>query len=293
VNSGFNDDAGAQNLAVVLPNKDAARLQRHRALAVGISLLVVVAIIVVGVLYGNRSGRHASTAKLSANATLSLPFTHKPKLVSVRLPLLVCSTTNGIPSAQPASLPSSVAVMLPANFSGRLNVYSDNQGILRLLAPQGWDCVASIGADGSGTLQIAPPNEQNFQMGHLSAGSTLQEIAASETGACVGCAEAQACPLFESASTAYQQNIGAICPTTPPPGEKTTPVGNHVVRFFDPSGIAGDGSPSGGVDPAVGAMTYNANSNNGSWTETCVLPSKRHGICSAVINSFVDSYGPR
>ncbi|KJF17452.1 hypothetical protein [Acidithrix ferrooxidans] len=265
---------------------------KRRLLVLGSALLIALTV-VVGVLVGERGMAHTN-AQGSSTPTASLaPTSHQSNLVSVNLPLLVCRTTNGVSSAKPANLPSTVDVMLPSGFSGRLDVYSDNQGIMELPTPKGWGCIASIGADGSGTLEIAPPNQPKVYTGALAASSTVQEISASETSACVGCTLGQACPLFETAAVAYQADFGQSCPTAAPREEGMTSVGSNVVEFTDPPGISGDGSPSGGVNSAIGAMTYNPNTNDGSWAETCVLPASQHAICFAIVSNFVASYGSK
>ena len=63
----------------------------------------------------------------------------------------------------------------------------------------------------------------------------------------------------------------------------------RVVR--GPTGVIGDGNPSGGANTAEGEITYNSSSNNGWWVETCTLPASMAKICVATISIFNINYG--
>jgi hypothetical protein len=75
--------------------------------------------------------------------------------------------------------------------------------------------------------------------------------------------------------------------------EVTQVITQGVMGFEDPPGIAGDGNPSGGHHPANGVMTYYPQSDYGSWFETCTVPDSQRALCTAVLNSFVSSYGQK
>lgn len=206
-------------------------------------------------------------------------------LVSVQLPLNVCKTSVGDASETPAQMPASIETKISSRYSGKLAFYSDDEGLIEVLAPAGWKCSAGIGADGSSSVYVSPPSGAN------SAGSTLEAISASQTSACVGCRETLACPLFASAAKAYLSAYIQVCPTTRPPFELVTTINGHVVEFTDPPGVNGDASPSGGAYPALGVMTYfGGQESAGSWTETCVLPPAENSMCKAVIGNFESRY---
>jgi hypothetical protein len=206
-------------------------------------------------------------------------------VVSLQLPLKVCKTSVGDTSETPAKMPASIRATIPSRFSGKLAFYSDDEGLIEVMAPVGWKCSAGIGADGSSSVYVAPPSGAN------SAGSTLEAISASQTSACVGCREKVACPLFASAAKAYLSAYIQVCPTTRPPFEVVTTINGHVVEFTDPPGVNGDASPSGGAYPARGVMTYFGGPESaGSWTETCVLPPANTSMCKAVIGNFESRY---
>lgn len=208
-------------------------------------------------------------------------------LVSVQLPLNVCKTSVGDASEVPAILPADVRVKIARGASTQLAFYSDNEGLIEVLAPTGWKCSAGIGADGSSSLYVSP-------LGLNSDGPSTESVSASQTSACVGCRESLACPLFVSAAKDYLRSYLQACPTTRPPAELVTKINRHVVEFTDPPGVNGDGSPSGGVYPARGVMTYfDDPSSDGSWTETCLLPTPDRSVCTAIVGNFVTRYGAR
>jgi hypothetical protein len=70
-------------------------------------------------------------------------------------------------------------------------------------------------------------------------------------------------------------------------------IGVGVMSFEDPPGVAGDGIPSGGQNPAHGVMTYHPPNDAGSWLETCTLPNTDRLICNAALNTFVAWYGQK
>lgn len=169
-------------------------------------------------------------------------------------------------------------------------MYVDEQGDMKLLGPSGWVCNADFGADGSGGVSVYPTGE-TLPTGPLPSNSTIEAIVGSETSACVGCRELQACPLFASAAADYQNDYQTTCTSTPPSGESVEPIESGVVGFLDPSGISGSGNPSGGAYPANGVMTYHSGNDNGSWLDTCTLPYSQQALCTAVLNNFAQTYG--
>jgi hypothetical protein len=246
---------------------------------------LLLAVLAVGIVVANSHG--IPHKKISRTVTNTVPSTG---LSAVSFPLLVCNTTHGTSGIAPASLPATVTEMVPATYSSGLVAYTDDLGIMKVLAPKGWACLGGIGANGSAAIQVVPPG-QNVFGGMLKAGSTVQEISASETSACVGCAESQACPLFTTAAHDYQTNYQSACPTNAPTDESINFITSHLVSFTDPPNVSGDASPSGGAYEARGVMTYDSSSHNGSYMETCVLPPTLSSLCSAILAGFGTSYG--
>lgn len=235
-----------------------------------------------------------ATTKASAattNTTTQSPSPSPTALESATLPLVACPTSYGVdPSPTPAALPSSTTESVPADLATQVTVYTDEQGNMKLLAPTGWVCNANFGADGSGGVTITPTGE-TLPSGQLSQGSTVEAIVGSETSACVQCREGQACPLFATAAADYEQDYQMTCPSEKPGEESSEPIEDGVVGFLDPPGVAGDAYPSGGEYPANAVMTYHSGNENGSWLDTCTLPYSQQALCTAVLNSFANTYG--
>jgi Domain of unknown function (DUF4850) len=231
---------------------------------------------------------------LAISLTLALRNVHieisSNNLVSVQLPLNVCKTSVGDSSETPVSLPTSVKVDVPKSSASKLALYSDDEGVIEVLAPTGWTCSALVGADGSSSVTVQPAGLPATP----SPVTAAEEVRAAQTSACVGCRESLACPLFIDAATDYLQQFQQRCPSRRPTSERLTTISPHVVHFTDPPGIKGDGDPSGGKYAAMGVMTYYDDlASEGSWTETCVLPPSDRSTCTAILDNFESKYGKR
>ena len=240
----------------------------------------------------------ATSSATSAQAPSATPIASTESAAAAVVPVIVCQTTFGItPPPAPKAQPASLTVSAPASRGGELAVYTDSQGLMRLLAPRGWSCSAQYGADGSGGVAVYPAGEHipsAWGAGwQLSTSSPVQAVFGSQTSACVGCAEGQACALFPSAAKDFMSHFGRPCPGIRPATETTTQLSAGVAAFTDPAGVSGDGNPSGGRYPADGVMTYYREHTPGSWTETCTLPPADKDLCTTALNYFVNSYGTR
>ncbi len=185
---------------------------------------------------------------------------------------------------------------MPQAVAGRLAIYTDQSGYVKLLAPAGWICRAEYGADGSGGVAVFPSGEtapsSAFGGGwKLTPTSRTEAVVGSQTGGCAGCAVAQACPLFPAAASSYVAEFEQPCPQSRPDFEAVENLNAETVAFMDPSGRAGDGEPSGGLDGANGVMLYDAHGATGSWLDTCTLPPADVALCTAALNTFVGWYG--
>lgn len=233
----------------------------------------------------------------ATSTTSSPPANSTTTLVTLSVPVVTCPTTFGTAGGKPStapSVPQSVTVSVPSSLQGYLAVYSDSADRMNLLGPAGWTCKASYGADGSGAVAVSPPGASTSNTKPLYdtqpfTASTAEAIVGVETGGCALCTEAQACPLFASAASAYQHNYGSSCQRTRPSAESMSTMSPSVVKFSDPPGVAGDGAPSGGHYSAIGVMTYVT--GKPSWRDTCTLPSSDGSLCSAATSNFAANYG--
>jgi serine/threonine protein kinase len=232
-----------------------------------------------------------STSLAATTTSTSTSIATGDQTVTASVPIVACPTTWATPGNTPAALPSSVTLSLPQSLVGRVTDYSDQQEIMQLIGPKGWLCTAGYGADGGGGIQVYPPGERPPSGGAFSPQSG-EAIESHETSACLFCRLDQACPLFPSAAAALaSQGQTFSCPYTKPVGEQSTQLSSTVAAFEDPPGVAGDGDPSGGPYPANGVMIYGPGSvMDGSWVETCTLPSSEHAVCTLSLDEFVSLY---
>ena len=157
-----------------------------------------------------------------------------------------------------------------------------------------WTCHGLYGADGSGGLLISPagesvPSDPDPGGAYPRRRRTRRSWGTKPAASPVQGA-ALACPLFASAAAATKQDLGQGCPVTRPSQESLLPAGTAGIGigFEDPIGVAGDGIPSGGLNPANGVMLYlPARGRPTAYLATCTLPDAQHDVCSAVLDHFV------
>ncbi len=243
------------------------------------------------------SGSSSPAAGAGSGAPSSTTVTSAATGTTVAtLAVVPCPTTYAIAVTTTTTLPASVSVGVPAAAAANLVVYGDDHGIMMMIGPKGWTCHAAYGADGSGGLLISPAGESvpsDPDSGwHLPASSSVQAIVGYEVGASPVQAAGLACPLFSAAATEYQQTFGHAC-TPHPTAESVVGTGSFEAGFEDPAGVAGDGMPSGGTNPANGVMFYlpSGPGRSAGYLATCTLPVAQHDVCTAVLNHFVALYG--
>ncbi|HTW10351.1 MAG TPA: DUF4850 domain-containing protein [Acidimicrobiales bacterium] len=206
---------------------------------------------------------------------------------AVSVPRISCPTSLGA-SSPARALPHSQKVAVPTAAANRLAAYGDNQGEMFILGPRGWACQASVGADGSDAISVYPKGEFHPGSGWP---KTAQAVTSEVIPACVGCILVQACPFFPSAERALQADFGKAmaCPRRPA-RETVSRASATAVRFTDPPGVRGTGTPSGGPYPALGVVTYKPSTSKaayGSWLETCTLPAGEQALCDGAIGEFL------
>ena len=178
------------------------------------------------------------------------------------LTIVRCPTTfaAGTPPTT-APLPTSTAVNVPADETANLVVYGDDAGIMMLVGPSGWTCHGSYGADGSGGLVISPVGESvpsDPDVGwHPSPPSSDEAIVGYETGGSpVEGAESGVSPVHVGGGGREAGSRSTVRRAASSHERSSTKTGSSDVAFEDPEGVAGDGIPSGGQDPANGVMLY-------------------------------------
>jgi hypothetical protein len=237
-----------------------------------------------------------STTRSTPNGSSTTATTSSVPMVTADLPVTVCQTSSGVTTTT-AALPGSVSVSVPASDAqqGNLAVYSDETGALMLIGPTvGWTCSGSFGADGSGIMALAPVGTTvptSATSWQLPSSSSVQAIVAQESGASGAGGSALVCPLFSAARAATQLNVGKSC-VSATAQEHPSQLSSVAVGFEDPAGVAGIGFPSGGQNPANGVALYLPKTTEPTaYLATCTLPSAQQGLCTAVLNHFVATFG--
>jgi len=191
------------------------------------------------------------------------------------LPVVVCPTEEALTSQAP---PTTIVppTGLPLNVASQLAIYTATTGKLAVLAPRGWQCNASFGADGSGDIGVSP-TKAGVTPG---AATPAEEIAAGTPGGCDGCTREAVCAYFPDIVSS-----GIPCPPRPA-HESVTLLRTHLVALFDPPG-------GQGPNPANGVLIVQESPGLlADWSEGCTLPPSDHALCTTILNDFVRLHPP-
>ena len=219
----------------------------------------------------------------SAIAALEVPTPEPSHAIRVRE--VPCPTTFGLAGATMPPIPATQTATLTADVAARVTYYGN--GTLTLLGPEGWQCQAAVGADGSGHMFITPPGQP------APSGSPppdAQAVTMWTGGGCAACVASIACGLFPEAQNLAAQP-GLSCPTGPPGGEQVTRAKPRSAVFADPPGVAGTGEPSGGRYRAFGFVVFDPGTAAGGTGRTApsalkvtsTLPTAMSQICDELV----------
>lgn len=194
------------------------------------------------------------------------------------VPVFACATTYGYEGAATASLPPTVAEpFLTASSASQLARYVTADGTYSQLAPRGWICTGSEGADGSWGLTIHPLTDP-------SATVTLD-------GAFNGPGTDMAAPLFPVAHDGCLAQFAGtdttlMCPS-PPPSEVIDRKSSGLVFFSDPPGTTGSSEISG-VYSVLGAMQFLPPDH--ATRVACALPESSRSLCEVIVDAVTASW---
>lgn len=200
----------------------------------------------------------------------------------------VASCSSAIPVGTGRAKPKITRTTYPPAKTASVNIGRASARIFRvyatkaLVAPSGWTCSGFVAVDGGNFFTAVPPGETppNVNLGLTWKWPATSRVAVLGEPACSSCVWGMTCGLFPSEKYG---NPGAQCPSIPPPEETDRRFGKYVVDFTDPPGVAGTGRPSGGDEPAIGAVVLK------HWSSamvTCVLPTEMSNVCRAAIHAF-------
>ncbi len=237
-----------------------------------------------------------TTVSTTTSTTATSTTTTPPATTTAALPVIACKTEVAIvPPPRAATLPATVSATVRTDQSSYLAVYGDTGGEMMMIGPKGWICRAQFGADGSGGLLITPPGEtiatNPGSKTRVPSSSAAEAIEGYETGASPVQGAALACPVSSAAAQALARDLNQSC-APHPAAETTFPVSPNEVAFYDPPGVAGEGAPSGGENPANGVVLYLPSRGKASaYLATCTLPAVQHEVCTTVLNDAIARYG--
>ena len=247
-----------------------------------------------------------TTAPTSTTTAVTSTTALRTSVQPADLPIVRCrSSVYGV-TPQTGTTATSMSVDLPTNESPKLAFYTDEKGVLPpVLAPRGWHCAAEVGADGSASIEIVPPNESISSNTRLS--ETDQAVTAQSPSACQDCIFGDLCPFYPQAVQVYQDD--GSCPGTVPADEdvkftegspvdilstKSGAAVDDVISVTDPAHVAGNGYPSGGpyvATTVVHLLSYPPTDQDAQITavdsETCVAAASVAALCKAIETNFV------
>ena len=287
----------------------ATRGGRNRKRTMAIVSLVVALLVAGGVAAGlvashrdqtsaasvrKQSGRVIGPATTAATSTSPVPSTTEPVSVSPTLTVNECPSSYGVQQPPTSRIPSTIAVSLPASEAVRLAFYSDStRSVDPVLAPAGWDCSVSVGADGSTIVSVFPSGQPdpNVSGGNLPAAT--QGVIAYSPSACQGCVADLVCPVFSNAESQLGYS-GQSCDSEPPAEQVTFLAGSSnsdygTARPHGSARVQGTVQMSGGDYEAIGVMRYTDQQNEGqAAAESCVVQQDESALCATITNDFLN-----
>lgn len=195
--------------------------------------------------------------------------------------VVACPTAYGAGRPAPRPTPGPIPVDLPGSTASELSFYSiDTYGDPPILAPQGWQCDALVGADGSTTINVYPPGGSRPPTGTIG----RPAVVAHSDSACQGCVYGTVCRFVPGAGAQLGYTT-MNCPAAPT-GESTYWIKGSAQASPPISDLIGFEDPAN-PDPTDGVVLYDYSSQQGAASEDdCTLPSSEHALCTAILNNF-------
>jgi len=234
---------------------------------------------------------------LAACSARRLPATGpsaSPPAEEIRV--VACPTSYGLTQHPLPEYPATLQAALPARTARQVAYYTNStRSVEPILAPAGWACSASIGADGSTSITVFPRG---------SSVTSSQQVTAHDDSACQGCIYFSACPLVPHVSADLHETYPGC---TMHPARETvtflsgspavTTAGSDIIAYTDPPGVKGDGTASGGPNYARGILLFSWGAVPGQGDRasamTCTLPATRLRLCQAALTSFRQQNWPQ
>jgi hypothetical protein len=229
----------------------------------------------------------ARVAFLVGLAVLAAASGASAATTAVSIPVVGCPARAGVGGLSPPPIPTQLTAAVPSSVASRLHFYSD--GYMVVLAPTGWACTGLEAADGGQSLSVFPAGQAD----PLTAAATSADAAAvtarfDYTGH--GPGAQLVCGLFPASAAARFAEVTGGC-TKVPTREVVRRPSHDVATFRDPPGVNGSGEPSGGTNPASGAVFFpspvRASASANVAKATCTVPRALASLCPSIIADFV------
>jgi len=209
-----------------------------------------------------------------------------PSRAGVPIPVVACAARSGVGATSQPPIPAQLSAAVTTRTAARLRFYSD--GYVVVLAPSGWTCTGLEAADGGQSLSVFPTGESD----PLAVAAVVAEAGVTArfdyTGH--GPGAALVCGLFPASAAARFADQTGGC-TKVPAREVIRHPSRDVATFLDPPGVTGSGEPSGGTNPASGAVLFpQLTPEPGSVNVakiTCAAAKPLAALCPAILNDFV------
>lgn len=225
-------------------------------------------------------GLVAAVAAMALTASGGAPTVATAAANAGVVPVVRCPTVFAIPG-EARKPPATLAVLHDPSSTRGLVAYTNTE--LFLIAPAGLQCSGFLAVDGGTNLLVWPRG-----IAKPTLHSHSQALTLTVDPACASCRAADACPFFPK----FAASLSFPCSTDrPPEGERVYGLGADATTFEDPPGVAGDGWPSSGPDPANGIVGVNPSEDSSIYRATCTLPQSEHWICTVSLNDIFDRYG--
>jgi hypothetical protein len=191
------------------------------------------------------------------------------------LPTRRCATDLAID--QPSvPVPPRVTVPLSTSLSTGLVAYVDGVGT-KMVGPRGWECRATMGADGTETIGVLEPGST---VAPWEAQAGTAAVAAEIVPACAGCMSSLICAFFPHVSVVQAYAAYEDCEPSPE-GESSSRISHTAVIFSDPAGTEGAATGSGGAIPSLGVVAFSP--RFGARRISCTLPPPMGAACVGIV----------
>ncbi len=210
-----------------------------------------------------------------------------PHPAAVPIAVVSCPARAGVGGLSAPPIPTQLSAAVAARTAARLRFYSD--GYLVVLGPTGWTCTGLEAADGGESLSVFPVG-QSDPLGATAPGADAEAVTARFDYTGHGPGSELVCGLFPTSVASRLAEATGGC-TMIPAREVVRHPSRDVATFLDPPGVSGTGEPSGGTNPAAGAVFFPQLAREPPSVNvakvTCTASKQLASLCPSIVADFV------